>query len=167
MANRSFDQQDLTIQKRVVSLFGVFTLSGTTPALQKWNYPTLGTGANARTYTAAPIAAAPPSGTGPWPLQYSGGCEGIFSVVRTATGLWTIKLQDNYQRLLGIAGFQTIAGGTANIVGFSENSTLSAMGTAGGSVIGLALLSATGTLADPTSGSSITLRLRLHDATEP
>lgn len=164
MANRSFMPPAGSMVKRKVELFARF-LVGEAGAvtLRKWNYPTLGTGTAARTYTAAPTASASLG----YPNNYNAGAEGVFSVTRTAAGLWTVKLQDNYQRLVGLSGYQSIAGGTANIVAFAENTTISNMDASNGSVIGVALLSATATAADPTADSSISLTFILADATEP
>ena len=133
--------------------------------LQKWNYPTLGGGANAQTYTAATTATA---GVGNrYPLQYNAGAEGIYSVTRTAAGLWTVKLQDNYQRCLSVTANGQLAGGLSAIVNVGLNSTITNMTAQGGSVIGLALLSATGTAADPAADELMLLTFVLADATEP
>jgi hypothetical protein len=164
MANRQFDQYNLTIQKRVVELFGVFSMSGTNPVLQKWNYPALSSGALARTYSAAPST----GGGTSFPTRYAQGCEGIFSCSRTAAGLWTLTLQDNYQRILGLRFDQGLAAGVApNVVMMGENTSVTNMAAAGGSVIGLVFASATGVAADPTSGSIIRVAITLHDASEP
>jgi hypothetical protein len=170
MANRMFDEKDFTIQKRMCSLYGVFSMVGTTPTLQRWIYPKLGqgvVGSTVQTYQAAPITPAPIAAAGSYPTQYQRGCEGFGGATRTAQGLWTVTLQDNYQRIMSVHCHQSVAGGLSNIVGVGENSTITNMAAAGGSVIGLALLSATGTATDPTAGSLIYIMLRLHDATEP
>jgi len=167
MANRSFNEEVYTVPKRPVTLWAVVTMSGTTPVLQKWVYPTLGTGTNVRTYTTASSVTAP-SGTGSWPLQYTGGTEGVFSVTRTAAGLWTVALQDAYQRVMLVQAWQSLAGGAATIIGCSENTTITNMSAgAPGSVIGVGLLSATGTLADPATLTTVKLKIELLDATEP
>jgi hypothetical protein len=166
MSNRQFDQYNLTIQKRMVTLWAeVAVPSGTTPVLQKYNYPQFGTGPNARTLTAAVTASAPLG----FPNNYQAGAEGVFSVARTGAGLWTLTLQDNYQRILSIGGNHSIAGGTANIVAVTENTTITNLASANGSIIGIALLSSTTTLADPTASASSVVRimLQLADATEP
>lgn len=164
MANRTFDQSLLTIQKRIVSLWAVIAMpSGTTPVLQRWKYPSLNSGAGSY------VAAATTGGGTSFPNRYVQGADGIFSVARTSPGLWTLTLQDSYQRLLSVSGNHSIAGGTANIVAITENTTITNIAAAGGSVIGIALLNATGTLADPTGSASsiIRIRLDLHDASEP
>lgn len=169
MANRSFQNEQYILIKREVKLWAVIGVpSGTTPVLQKWNYPVLGAGVIARTYTAAPTANTLPSGAA-YPLQYGCGSEGVRSVARTNTGLWTIKLQDNYQRVLRVNGDMAVNGGLSNIVWIGENSTLTSMGAAGGSEIGVALLSSTATVADPTAAATCYVRIEftLQDATEP
>lgn len=165
MANRQFDQYQLGIQKRRVELFAFVAVpSGTTPVLQKYVYPSLGVGG--RTYAAAATASAPLG----FPNQNQAGSEGIFSVARTGAGLWTLTLQDKYQRILRVDGGMSIAGGLANIIAVVENPTITDLAnTSGtGSVIGIALLSATATLADPTADATTLIRIRLsmQDATE-
>ena len=77
MANRTFDQYDLSILKRVCHLWAVVAMpTATTPTLQKWNYPTLGTGVNARTYSNAPTPASAGSSVGPF-NHYSAGADGV------------------------------------------------------------------------------------------
>ncbi len=167
MSNRTFIDSNFSLVKRMVHLFGAFSVGETgTPTLLKWNYPTFGGGVNARTYTAAPTSTLTPA-AGNYPLQYQAGSEGIRSVARTATGLWTVTLQDNYQRMVGLTGFTRVAGGAAKIVGFNENTTITNMASGGGSVIGVSLISATTALADPTSGDVVLLTFILADATEP
>lgn len=162
MANRTFSEDWMALQKRMVSLFGIFLVGETgTPALQKWSYRSLQAG-NAGTYSNAGTTG---GGVGQF-NRTAQGTEGIFSVARTATGLWTVTLQDQYQRVMNVTGSQVIAGGTANIVSIAENSTITNMSATGGSVIGVALLSATATLADPTAFSTIRLQFDLQDATE-
>lgn len=166
MANRTFDTQHLTIVKRQTTLFAAVSVGAAgAVTLQRWNYPTLGGGLNAQTYTAAPSSTA---GVGNrYPLQYNSGAEGVYSVTRTAAGLWTVKLQDNYQRVLNVQVNGQLAGGLSAIVGCGLNSTITNMTAQAGSVIGLALLSATATALDPASGETILLSFVLADATEP
>ena len=101
--------------------------------------------------------------------MYAGGSEGVFSVTRTGTGLWTVKLQDNYQRILHVYGVMSVAGGASNIISVTENSTITNLAAANGSVIGVGLQSATATLADPVAAATTLVRLFfiLGDATEP
>lgn len=166
MANRTFINQQWTLLKGVTTLWARFLVTGTTPALMKWNYPQLGqTGSPANTYTAAPTTG---GGLG-FPNRYNQGADGVYSVSRTATGLWSVQLSDFYSRLISVTGFQSLAGGAATIVAVAENTTISAMATAanGGSLIGVALLSSTGTLADPATTTSMTLRFDLQNSTAP
>lgn len=163
MANRTFIADALTLQKRCVTLWAVVAVpTGTTPVLQRWSYGTFGVGKGYVT------AIATGGGTG-FPNRYVQGAEGIFSVARTGAGLWTVTLQDNYQRLLGLRADMSIAGGLSNVVAAGENSTITNMAATGGSIIGVALLSSTGTAADPTAAASTLVRLKfeLQDATEP
>jgi hypothetical protein len=165
MASRAFDQWLWTIPKRVVLITAnVAVPTGTTPVLQKYNYPVLGSGG--RTLSAATVGTTPLG----FPQNYQSGSEGIFSVARTGTGLWTITLQDNYQRLLIAFGSLSIASTAVhNIVEVAENPTITSMSSANGSVVGFKLLSATNTLADPTADASTVVRLVMlfADATEP
>ena len=166
MANRSFIDRSYSFLKGEVRLYAAISVTGTTPALLKWNYPSLAPASSvARTYTAALAT----GGRAAFPLQQAQGAEGIFSVARTATGLWTVTLQDAYQRLVRLSGHQSIAGGAGNIVNIAENTTITNMnsGNPAQSVIGVALLSATGALADPTSGSRLNLVFTLQNSTAP
>jgi hypothetical protein len=169
MANRLFDQDSFQLVKRRVTLFADFTQveAGTpVPVLQKWNYPTFGVGVGARTYTAAATAAALPTGAA-YPLQYRAGAEGVLSIERTAVGLYTLKLQDNYQRLLGLSFFVAAAAGASTVAKLNENTTISNYTGAGvtGSVIGLAFLDFAGAAVDPIG--EVRLQIELADATEP
>jgi hypothetical protein len=167
MANRTFVDKQYTMLKRRVELYAAFLVGAAgAVTLRKWNYPTLGVGPLARTYTAAPLANALPTGAA-YPLQYACGAEGFRSVTRTAAGLWTLQLQDNYQRVLMAQVTTDVAGGLATVIACGLNATITNMASAGGSTIGLALLSATGTALDPTAGDLVLLRLDLADATEP
>ena len=169
MGTRNYVEKQLTIVKREVRIFCTVSVGAAgAVTLQKWNYPVFGsTTTPSSTYTAAPVVAAPPAGTASWPAMYQGGSEGVFSVTRTATGLWTVKFQDSYQRLLFLDGHIKVAAGASNIVAIAENATISNVQTAGGSVVGVALLSSTATVADPTSGHIVNLSFTFADATEP
>ena len=168
MASRQFDILGMTIPKRTVTLWAAVAVpSGTAPVLQKWNYGQFGGGSTsaARTYTAAPTT----GGGTSYPTRYAQGADGIFSVTRTGVGLWTLSLQDNYQRVLNVSGSMAIDGGLANIVAVAENLSLQNMSAVGGSTIGVALLSATGAAADPTASASTLVRIQIElcDASEP
>lgn len=168
MSNRSYIEKQYTLLKREIRLYCTVSVGAAgAVTLQKWNYPTFGTGPNARTYTAASTGPALLSGAGNWPAQYAVGSEGVYSVTRATTGLWTVKFQDTYQRLTDLHGYISVAGGASNIVTIAENSTVSAVTTASGAVVGVALLSSTATLADPTSGHIVNLTFTFQDATEP
>ncbi len=168
MANRTFVDKNYTLVKREVTLYAA-VLAGdpaTTVTMRKWNYPVFGaTAAPARTYTAAPTGTVP-SGAA-YPNGYRFGAEGVQSVTRTAAGLWTVKLQDNYQRVLRVTYNGQLAGGLSLIVNVGINSTITNMDAANGSVIGLALLSATGVAADQQAAELGLLSFTLADATEP
>lgn len=169
MANRTFDQDSFQLVKRRVTLFADITVSEAVtpvPTLNKWNYPCFGVGTNARTYTAAATAAALPTGAA-YPLQYRAGTEGVLSITRTAVGLYTLKLQDNYQRLIGLQAFEATAGGTSTFARLSENTTISNYTGAGvtGSVIGLAFWDYANAAVDPIG--EVRIQLELADATEP
>ena len=136
--------------------------------IQKWVFPALNNNSSAvaNRYVAAPALV---TNLG-YPNAYTCGAEGVAGVVRTATGLWTVTLQDQYQRLLSMSVHISIAGGLSNIVAVAENTTITNMlpGVANvPSIIGVALLSSTGTAADPTSGSLVHIHFRLGNATEP
>lgn len=165
-ANRQFDQYDLTLQKRKVTLWAFVAVpSGTTPVLQKWNYGAFNAGTSANTYSAAATTG---GATTPF-NKYAQGAEGIFSVARTGVGLWTLTLQDSYRRLLHVHGDMSIAGGTANIIAVVENPTITNIAAANQGIVGIGLLSATGTLADPTAAATtlVRIQLELQDSTEP
>ncbi len=162
MASRSFLPQFWSILKGWTRVRAIIKMSGTTPVLQVWNYPALNSG------TSGSYSAASTTGGGTtWPTQNQQGAEGVRSISRTGAGLWTVTLQDNYNRVLGISGHQTLAGGLSTIVTVGENSTITNITSAGGSIVGLALLSATATAADPGDGTYVTLNIDLQNATEP
>lgn len=165
MGNRTFNEHRLSLVKRLVDICAVVDVGAAgAVTLQQWNYPSLGQlGTVARTYSAAPTTG---GGTG-FPNRYVQGEAGIFSVVRTAAGLWTVTMQDAYERLVGLKVHGSLAGGLSAIVGAAENTTITNMAAAGGSVIGIALLSATATALDPASGERIFLTLTFADASEP
>jgi hypothetical protein len=156
MANRSYVDKQYTLIKGQVELYCVVSVGAAgAVTLQKWNYPSLApASSSARTYSAAPT---------------TGGAAAFFSVARTAAGLWTVTLQDAYQRLVGLAAFSSLAGGLSAIVAAHENTTITNMnsGTPPRSIIGVALLSATANALDPASGERITLRLTLQNSTAP
>lgn len=164
MASRFYIDKQYTLLKGVTELWGVFSVSGTTPALQKWAYPAgAPNGGGVGSYSAASTT----GGGTTWPSQYQQGAEGVRSVSRTAAGLWTVTLQDNYQRLLSLSVHASLAGGLSAIVAVHENTTISNMTSAGGSIIGLALLTSTATAGDPASGERVVVHFILQNASEP
>lgn len=168
MGNRYYIDKSYSLAKGEVRLYAAFTANEvSSPTLLKWNYPQMGQGstAPARTYSAAPTT----GGAATFPTAYAQGAEGIFSVARTAVGLWTVTLQDMYQRLLDMHGWISVAGGAPNIVAIHENTSITnlASGTPPRSIIGISFMSATATLADPTTASRVQLCFTLQNNTEP
>lgn len=162
MANRTFVETQLTLVKRQVTLFGAFSVGAAgAVTLQRWIYPTLGGGTNARTYQTAATA---PVSTG-FPNQTNAGAEGIRSVTRISAGRWNIQLQDNYQRCLGVDFTVSSATGITRLVpGIVSGSTV--MSQAGGSLITLQWAQ-DGVATDPANGDTMLLAFNLSDATEP
>lgn len=165
MASRFYLNQYFSLLKGVTLVrcrVGVGAAGAVT--LQKYAYPSGAPNAGGvGSYTAAPTT----GGTVSWPNRTAQGAEGVFSVTRTAAGLWTVVLHDSYQRLLDLSMFTSLAGGAATCVGVGENTTITNMTSAGGSTIGVALLSATATAADPADGNIVTLNFILQNASEP
>lgn len=172
MANRTFSQDNYALIHREIRLYTSFSVSEAVtpvPTLLRWNYPTLGVGVNARTYTAAATATATPSGGAPYPLQYQAGAEGVLSIVRTAVGKYTLQLQDNYQRLVDLNAYASVASGTPVFAIVTENTTISNYAGVAvartGSLIGLAFWDFAAAAVDPIG--VVRLSLTLADATEP
>lgn len=167
MADRTFVEKQYTMVKRRIELYAAVAGAGAAqPTLLRWNYPTFGAGPAARTYTAAPTANALPSGV-PGHLQYGCGAEGVRSITRTGVGLWTVQLQDNYQRILMVVCTTMVAGGVGGTVRqVVVNTTPMAMAAVGGSTFGL-VLTAGAALVDPAVGETLLLKFDLADATEP
>ncbi len=162
MASRSFMPDAWSLYKGLTLIRARILMSGTTPVLQSWTYPRLNSG------TVGSYATADAAGGGTtWPAQYQQGSEGVRSVTRTGTGLWTFVLQDNYQRLLDWDVRQSLAGGLSTIIALGENTTLSNMASAGGSTIGFALLDATANAADPATTTGVTISMLLQNSTTP
>lgn len=153
----------------MVHLFASFSVSEAVtpvPTLQKWNYPTFGTGANARTYTSVAAPGTLPTGAA-YPLQFQYGAEGVFSVTRTAIGKYTLALQDDYQRLMYVDAYASVASGTPVFAKVTENTTISDFSGAGipGAIVGLAFWDFAAAAVDPIS--VVRVHLILADATEP
>lgn len=165
MADRTFVEKQYSLVKRRMDLYAAVAVgAGGAVTLLRWNYPTFGAGPNARTYTAAPLANALPTGA-PYPLQYGCGAEGVRSVVRSGVGQWQIQFQDQYQRCLGFGLTLEIAGGVVSGQG-AINTTTTNMRAVGGSILGITTIVG-GAAADLTAGSIAYLRFFLADATEP
>lgn len=155
MANRFFMQNIATLTKGMVNLQCRVLMSGTTPLLQRWQPPSISGGYGS--YVNATAGAAGFGGV-------KGGAEGFTSITRTNTGLWTIVLQDNYQRIIDWQLGQQLVGGLATIGSMGINSTLTDLTTAGGSTIGVSLLSASATAADPADTTIITINFLLSNS---
>lgn len=165
MGNRTlaFDGPKSIIKtERIIRAFVSIAEGGTTPVLQKYNYGAFNTGSVANTFTAAPTTG---GATTPF-NKYAQGEAGVFSVARTATGLWTLTLQDPWHRLLYVRGHVRVAGGSTNIVSINENSTITNINAANQGIVGISLMSATATLADPTGPCIVCLKIEVSDATE-
>lgn len=166
MANRFFIDDVWSLYKGLSLVRLRVLMSGTTPVLQEWLYPAPNS-ASAGSYTTAQT-----SGAGAGGFGASAGAEGVKSVSRTGAGLWTVTLQDNYNRLLDLRCFQSLAGGVATIIGVGENTTISDMSAVGGSIIGVALLSAGSgaavpAVADPATTTIVTLNMLLQNSSAP
>jgi hypothetical protein len=170
MSNRSYIDQQFTLLKRQVDLFmSVSVGAAGAVTLQKWNYPSLGGGANAWSYTAAPTS----GGGSTFPTAYITGEGGIRSVVRTAAGAWTITLQDSYQRLLAMdpTFIQSAGQPAAPFFCVKPNTKGGTTGDvtlqAGGTIQVLFQSSVGGGGADPANGEIINFRIGLQAASEP
>lgn len=172
MANRSFIDKNYTLIKGEVTIYAsvlVPTPNTGAPVLQRWNYPSLGTGANAWTYTAAPTA----GGGSSFPVAYVTGEAGVRSVARTGAGAWTITLQDNYQRLLTIdpTFINPTGAPAAPFFGILSNAKGGATGDvtlqSGGTIQVLFQATVGGGGADPTAGELVRLAIRLQNFSEP
>ena len=159
MSNRSFIQTQALIKGQVELHCAVLVGAAGAITLREWNYPQMGQGttAPARTYTAAPTT----GGSTSFPSRYAQGAEGVYSVARTAAGLWTVTLQDRYQRMVRLTGYASLAGGLSAIDSVAENTTITDMGAAGGSVIGVALL-LNSVATDPAADERINLSFTLQ-----
>lgn len=158
MANRNFQTDGASILKGVVRLYCTFTYtaSGTLATLKKWNYGAAG-GATPRTYSNAPTT----TGIN----NYQKGEAGILSVARTGTGLFTVTLQDKYQRVLA-CGFTTVStSGVATDVVMALDATTDV--TAATPVIKLVFSSSSTTAAAPADGDQFLCWFDLQNASEP
>lgn len=142
MANRAFQQFSYRLEKGicVVHLHAAIGATGA-PTLQSW-------APNTRTYATAGTA----------------GFGGVKSITRTGTGLYSIVLQDTYQRLLGVSAMFSLAGGTSNIVQVANNTTLTAVNTISAPTVAIACMSSTATVADPDNGCQMDLEIYLQNS---
>lgn len=165
MANRNFQDKQLSLLKRLVHLYPVVSVGAAgavTLMKRQWYQPgTIGPqGSNT-------LVAAPTSG-----VDYAvGDGAGTRSVSRTDTGDWTVTLQDPYSFLVGvdIAQQELAAPGAlvvtaVSVIDSSDVTTNTAVGNGG--VINLTLNDETGA-ADPANGTIVTLHIVLCNATEP
>ena len=148
MANRLSTQFTNTIIKGVYTVYARINIGATgAPTLQKWNP------AN-RTYTAAPT-----TGSGPYAI----GVEGVKSISRISAGVYTLLLQDTWQRLLAFNGFASNATGLPTTLGFgvwSVGTDVTTLATG----IKFSTETATGVAGDPVSGDFINLQIVLQNA---
>lgn len=168
MAARSFIDKQYSVAKKLVHLFADITVTEAVtpvPVLNRWNYGTFGTGPIVNTYTAAATTPVPPSNAGNYAAQYQIGSEGVMLVTRTATGLYTLRLQDNYMRLMGLNFFIAAAAGASAVGKLNENTTISDYDAPGGALVGLAFLDFAGAAVDPIG--HVRLHLILADSTAP
>jgi hypothetical protein len=93
MANRNYNQFQLTLEKSVVTLYATIDLAAGTPVLKSWSVPATG-GAGSYATTGAAF-------------------KGIKSVTHAATGKYTITLTDNFVRLLDVGVTCTNNNGSA------------------------------------------------------
>lgn len=161
MGNRFYTQTIEALIKGLTLLHARVLMSGTTPLLQVWVPP--GPGQGYGSYANASAASQGFGGT-------KGGAEGVASVTRTNTGLWTVVLHDNYQRIVGWDAKQVLAGGVSTIIGAGLNSSLTDMTTLPGSTVALALLTAGSgaaapAAADPADTTSVELTFILSNST--
>jgi len=147
MANRNFANMQYSAVKGVVRLWARVSIGATgAPTLSKWNPAT-------RTYSSAPT-----TGTGP----YARGAEGIKSIARNDVGVYTLTLQDTYQRVLGFKATFSNATGLPTIVAVGLWSAATDV-TAATPVIKFTTMSSTATAADPANGDVMQLEIELQN----
>jgi hypothetical protein len=159
MANRTFQQKQLTLIKRKVELWAAVAVGAAgAVTLKKTTYIN----------GAVSTANATTSGTG----YDVGNGEGVRAVSRTGVGAWTVTLSDAYMLLKGVEISETsntTGLPTAAQVGVVSGSTNVATNTSlgNGGVIALQFVDFAGVAVDPASGDTITLKFTLQDASEP
>ncbi len=142
MANRTFIEFNYSLERRMVNLFATvsFGASGA-PTLQTWD-------PIKRSYSTAG----------------STGTKGIKSIVRVSTGLYTITLQDPYNKFLGAAiSFQNASASAAPFQFWpTPNANLNVSATPS---IQVQFANSSGTATDPASGEQVVINLTLMDST--
>lgn len=165
MANRTFQEKQLSLLKNLVHLYPVVSVGAAgavTLKKRKWYQPgAIGVGGS---YT---LVDAPTSGVG----YDVGDGAGTRTVSRSDTGDWTITLSDPYTYLVGVRiAMQSLAAPGALVVlavatiSSSNVATNTALGNGG--VINITLNDESGA-ADPADGTVVTLHLVLGNASEP
>src|SRR3989304_607429 len=140
MANRQYQQFQGTLKKGIVPLYPVVAVGASgAVTLKKWN-PTTKAYDNAST-----------TGVG-----YQKGTDGVSSVSRTGAGLWSIVLQDNYFRVIGVRAttFNSTGAVGAQMIGIDTDSDVA---SASAPTLKINIQSSAGTSADPTSGDRMHL----------
>lgn len=142
MADRFFQQFQYRLEKGVVTLHAHVAIGASgAPTLQAWNPATAA-------YTTA--------GTG--------GFSGIKSIARTSAGLYTVTLQNSYQRLLGVEAIFALAGGLSVVADVGVNTTTTNVRSATAPTVGIACMTATATAGDPDSGCQMDLEITLTNS---
>lgn len=142
MANRTFNQFDGALLKGVVKLYCRVSVGAAgAVTLQAWNPAT-------RAYATAGAT----------------GTSGVTSVTRTGAGLWSILLQDSYQRVLMVTATAELAGGTATCLAVGVNSSLTDVNSATSPQLAIALLKSTASADDPASGNLVDLEITLQNS---
>lgn len=166
MANRTFQEKQLSLVKRLVKLYVTVSVGGGgAVTLKKRTYTAMGSGGTAATSS---LTSAPTTGVG----YAVGDAVGVRSVARADTGKWTVTLSDSYQYLLGVVlalTSNTTGVATAAQVGIVSGSTTPTTNTAvgNGGVVTVQFVDFAGAAVDPASGDTIVLELTLGDASEP
>lgn len=143
MAARQFYQFRGTLEPEMVTLFATVSVgAGGAVTFQRFD-PV------ANTYSAASAA----------------GWRGVLSVTRISTGLWTVALNDPYQRCITMAAsFLTVATGPAapiaSLVAGASNNVRSATAP----TLQVVFCSSAGVAADPASGEQVTLAFNLANS---
>jgi archaellum component FlaG (FlaF/FlaG flagellin family) len=118
MAGRHFNQFSYSLEKMPVSINAVVDGNGVTSAILQQISP-----------------------SGAYSAAGTGGFRGVKSVTRNGVGDWTIKLQDNYQRLIACQG-QCTSKTAAAPVTYNFYVKASDMAAAGGATINVILYGA-------------------------